>query len=142
MRLIISDHERAALAEVTQFPLFAAITGRRSRRFPVGARIPAGALAYTSRRPVQPLSEVERALLLSVTGRGHWLALRHYIPPRLRAVAAQLLGQTSRIRQYRIRRVTSTSRRFHLMNQSTLLRQLPPLRPDRSGVITGAIRLL
>jgi hypothetical protein len=68
MGLIISDHERAALVEVTQFPLFAAITGRRSRRFPVGARIPAGALAYTSRRPVQPLSEVERALLLSVAG--------------------------------------------------------------------------
>ncbi|MGH3577332.1 MAG: hypothetical protein ACRDU0_07230, partial [Mycobacterium sp.] len=68
MSLVISDHERAALAEATQFPLFAAITGRRSRRFPVGGRIPAGALAFTSRRPVQPLSEVERALLLSVTG--------------------------------------------------------------------------
>lgn len=68
MNLVISDHERAALAEATQFPLLAALTGRRSRRFPVGGRIPAGALAYTSRRPVQPLSEVERALLLSVTG--------------------------------------------------------------------------
>jgi hypothetical protein len=75
MRLIISDHERAALAEVTQFPLFAAITGRRSRRFPVGARIPAGALAYTSRRPVQPLSEVERALALG-TQAGRCFSLR------------------------------------------------------------------
>ncbi len=44
------------------------MTGRRSRRFPVGGQIPDGALAYTSRRPVQPLSEVERALLISVTG--------------------------------------------------------------------------
>jgi hypothetical protein len=68
MSLVISDHERAALAEVTQFPLFAAITGRRSRRFPVGGRIPAGPLAFTSRRPVQPLSEVERAVVLSVAG--------------------------------------------------------------------------
>jgi hypothetical protein len=68
MSLVISDHERAALAEATRFPLFAAITGRRSRRFPAGGRIPAGALAYTSREPVQPLSEVERALLVSVTG--------------------------------------------------------------------------
>ena len=68
MSLVISDHERAALAELAQFPLFAALTGRRSRRFPVGGRIPAGALAFTSRRPVQPLSEVERALLISVTG--------------------------------------------------------------------------
>src|SRR6202046_1681792 len=66
--LVISDHERAALAELAQFPLFAALTGRRSRRFPVGGRIPAGALAFTSRRPVQPLSEVERALLISVAG--------------------------------------------------------------------------
>ncbi|MGA8547214.1 MAG: hypothetical protein WB785_18430 [Mycobacterium sp.] len=68
MSLVISDHERAALAELAHFPLFAAMTGRRSRRFPVGGRIPAGALAYTSRRPVQPLSEVEQALLVSVTG--------------------------------------------------------------------------
>jgi hypothetical protein len=74
MGLAISDHERAALAQAAGFGLFAAITGRRARRFPVGGAIPAGALAYTSRRPVQPLSEVERALLLSlmagVTG-GH-----------------------------------------------------------------------
>jgi hypothetical protein len=66
--LAISDQERAALAELECFGLFAALTGRRSRRFPVGGQIPAGALAYTSRRPVQPLSEVERALLVSVTG--------------------------------------------------------------------------
>jgi hypothetical protein len=68
MSLTISDHERAALADVAGFPLLAAITGRRSRRFPVGGRIPGGALAFTSRRPVAPLSEVERALVLSVTG--------------------------------------------------------------------------
>ncbi|OBI51856.1 hypothetical protein A5707_13085 [Mycobacterium kyorinense] len=67
MSLVISEHERAALAEASQFPLFAAITGRRSRRFPVGGRIPAGALAFTSSRPVQPLSEVERALVVSMT---------------------------------------------------------------------------
>jgi hypothetical protein len=48
--------------------LLAAIVGRRSRRFPMGGQIPAGELAFASRRKVQPLSEVERALLLSVTG--------------------------------------------------------------------------
>jgi hypothetical protein len=68
MGLHICDHERAALAEAAQFPLLAAITGRRSRRFPVGGQIPTGALAFTSRKPVQPLTEVERALLLAVTG--------------------------------------------------------------------------
>jgi len=68
MSLLISDHERAALADLSRFPLLAAMTGRRSRRFPVGGNIPSGALAYNSRRPVQPLSEVERALLISVMG--------------------------------------------------------------------------
>ncbi|MEB3069624.1 hypothetical protein [[Mycobacterium] vasticus] len=66
MSLVIGEHERAALAQAAGFGLFAAITGRRSRRFPVGGTIPSGALAYTSRQPVQPLSEVERALLLSL----------------------------------------------------------------------------
>ncbi|CAJ1504591.1 hypothetical protein MU0083_003475 [[Mycobacterium] kokjensenii] len=70
MALSISDQERAALASAAGFGLFAAITGRRSRRFPVGGAIPAGALAYTSRHPVQPLSEVERALLLSLMAGG------------------------------------------------------------------------
>src|ERR1700716_776997 len=68
MSLVISDNEREALAELAQFPLLAALTGRRSRRFPAGGPSPAGALSYTSRRPVQPLSEVERALLISVAG--------------------------------------------------------------------------
>ncbi|HEX7322449.1 MAG TPA: hypothetical protein VF299_05860 [Mycobacterium sp.] len=73
MGLVIDARERAALTEATRFPLFAALTGRRSRRFPVGGRIPAGALAFTSRRPMQPLSEVERALLLaSVAGTTGW----------------------------------------------------------------------
>ncbi|MEO6792879.1 MAG: hypothetical protein ABI253_00680 [Mycobacterium sp.] len=66
MGLVFSEQERAALAEAAGFGLFAAITGRRSRRFPVGGAIPDGALAYTSRQGVQPLSEVERALLLSL----------------------------------------------------------------------------
>lgn len=68
MTLQISDREREALAQVTTFPLLAAITGRRSRRFPLGGRIPDGPLAYTSGHPVRPISEVERALILSVIG--------------------------------------------------------------------------
>lgn len=66
MGLQISDQERAALAEAAGFGLFSAITGRRSRRFPRGGAIPSGPLAYTSSKPAQPLSEVERALLLSL----------------------------------------------------------------------------
>ncbi|MGW0037079.1 hypothetical protein [Gordonia sp. NPDC003376] len=71
--LDLTEGERRALADLAAFPLLGAITGRRSRRFPVGGHIPAGELAFTSSKPVQPLSEVERALVLSVvTGVTGW----------------------------------------------------------------------
>jgi hypothetical protein len=98
MSLVISDHERAALAEVAQFPLFAAVTGRRSRRFPVGGRLPAGALAFASGKPVQPLSEVERALLISVTAgvTGWHDAISHHpgYAPRLPNYSGSATGRT------------------------------------------------
>ncbi|BBA99006.1 hypothetical protein RVR_5453 [Actinacidiphila reveromycinica] len=71
--LRLSGQERAAIGALLRFPLVAAVNGRRSRRFPVGGSIPAGELAFTSSRPVQPLSEVERALVLAVvTGVTGW----------------------------------------------------------------------
>jgi hypothetical protein len=71
--LHVSDQERAAIGALLRFPLVAAVNGRRSRRFPVGGSIPAGELAFTSSRPVQSLSEVERALVLAmVTGVTGW----------------------------------------------------------------------
>ncbi|GAA2607125.1 hypothetical protein [Paractinoplanes durhamensis] len=73
MTLDISAKEQQAIAALLEFPLVSAITGRRSRRFPVGGAIPAGALAFSSSKPVQPLSEVERALVLAtVTGVTGW----------------------------------------------------------------------
>ncbi|MGW5348953.1 PLP-dependent cysteine synthase family protein [Streptomyces sp. NPDC004031] len=71
--LRLSGQEREAIAGLLRFPLLAAVNGRRSRRFPVGGRIPSGELAFTSTRPVQPLSEAERALVLAVvTGVTGW----------------------------------------------------------------------
>lgn len=73
MTLTITEHERAAIAGLLEFPLVSALTGRRSRRFPVGGEIPAGELAFRSSKPAQPLSEVERALVLAtVTGVTGW----------------------------------------------------------------------
>lgn len=73
MNLSISTKERAALAQLTEFPLLAAIYGRRSRRFPVGGEVPAGPLAFKSNKDIQPLSEVERAIILAtVTGVTGW----------------------------------------------------------------------
>jgi hypothetical protein len=72
-RLNISPGERKALGALAEFPLLQAIQGRRSRRFPIGGQIPAGPLAWKSRRDPQPLSELERALVLStVTGVTGW----------------------------------------------------------------------
>ncbi|MCX8557327.1 hypothetical protein ACJEIK_08515 [Mycobacterium sp. SMC-16] len=72
-RLSLTAQQREALAAAARFPLLSAIQGRRSRRFPVGGSIPAGPLAYTSTRDVEPLDEVERALILAtVTGVTGW----------------------------------------------------------------------
>lgn len=71
--LTVTEHERRALEQLTSFPLLAAIYGRRSRRFPVGGHIPAGPLAWTSTHEPQPLSEVERAIVLAtMTGVTGW----------------------------------------------------------------------
>ena len=78
--LVITDKERDALARLAEFPLLAGIYGRRSRRFPVGGEIPAGPLAFRSGKDVQPLSELERALVLAtVTGVTGWhFAISHH----------------------------------------------------------------
>lgn len=69
----ITDKQRAAMRRLAGFPLLEAIHGRRSRRFPVGGEIPAGPLAFRSTREPQPLSELERALVLAtVTGVTGW----------------------------------------------------------------------
>jgi hypothetical protein len=56
--------ERALLDELGQFPLLAALFGRRSRRFGVGMTIPDGPLAYASTHPPLPLTDLERTLLV------------------------------------------------------------------------------
>ncbi|MGM4893407.1 hypothetical protein AB8A05_28095 [Tardiphaga sp. 538_B7_N1_4] len=61
-----SPDRSAALNGLANFPLLDALFGRRSRRFGVGMSIPDGPLAYTSKLPPQPLSEIERAVLIAV----------------------------------------------------------------------------
>ena len=62
----IPANVRQALTELAEFPLLAALYGRRSRRFPLGGEIPDGLLAYRSRHAALPLSELERATLMEV----------------------------------------------------------------------------
>ena len=82
---MVLDQERSTkledtLAELLRFPLMEALTGRRSRRFCVGAEIPDGVLAFRSKQKPLPLSELEQLLVLStmggVTG-WHFAIMRH-----------------------------------------------------------------
>jgi len=69
----LSDQERKALKELSEFPFFEAVLGRRSRRFPVGGEIPDGVLAFKSRKESRPLTDLQRALVLAtVTGQTGW----------------------------------------------------------------------
>lgn len=73
------------LIDAVNFPLIEAIHGRRSRRFALGASIPDGPLAYTSKHAPAPLTELEQMLLLTtVAGNTGWSNLipynRHYAP--------------------------------------------------------------
>jgi hypothetical protein len=80
------------------FPLVAALLGRRSRRFSLGATLPDGPLAYASKHPPMPLSELERALVLSAVARTtgwHYLIMRHArYAPNLSNYSASAVGRT------------------------------------------------
>ena len=59
--------------ELTDFPLFDAIIGRRARRFGLGMEIPSGPLAYSSGAEPVGLSELERSILVAAgTGVTGW----------------------------------------------------------------------
>ena len=56
------------LTDLLEFPLLAALTGRRARRFALGDIVPDGPLAFASRHEPVPLSDTERLLVLSAAG--------------------------------------------------------------------------
>ena len=64
--------------DLLAFPLLQALIGRRSRRFALGATIPDGPLAFTSRHAALPLTDLEQLLVLIATaGNTGW----HYLIP-------------------------------------------------------------
>jgi hypothetical protein len=68
----------SGLTRALEFGLFDALTGRRSRRFAVGAEIPGGPFAYRSALPPQPLTELETVTVLaSMAGSTGW----HFLHP-------------------------------------------------------------
>lgn len=61
------------LSDLFDRPLLEAIYGRRARRFGLGMEVPSGPLAFTSRSSPEPLSELERSVLVSAgTGVTGW----------------------------------------------------------------------
>lgn len=78
------------------FPLLTALRERRSRRFGLGMKIPAGPLAHASRHPAEPLSEAEEAALVfaacGVTG--HALADLAYAKGGGGSIMAGLVART------------------------------------------------
>jgi len=76
-----------ALQALRTFPLLDAITGRRSRRFALGATLPSGPFAYQSTQAPLPLSELEQLLLLAtMTGNTGW----NYLLPHHTTIAAHM----------------------------------------------------
>jgi hypothetical protein len=60
-------------ADALMFPLVSALTGRRARRFLLGASIPDGVFAFTSRHEPIPLTELEQLMVLTaVAGNTSW----------------------------------------------------------------------
>jgi len=55
------------LENALAFPLIEALFGRRARRFSLGASIPDGPLAFTSRHEPLPLTELEQMMVLTAT---------------------------------------------------------------------------
>ncbi|MBI0582667.1 MAG: hypothetical protein ISF22_00415 [Methanomassiliicoccus sp.] len=64
--------------DAMSYPLSKALSGRRARRFSLGAAIPEGALRYASARPPLPLDPVEKGMVLAAaSGTTGW----HYMIP-------------------------------------------------------------
>ncbi|HZA08967.1 hypothetical protein [Mycobacterium sp.] len=59
---------RAGLDALAQRPLLGAIMGRRTHRVSRGSSIDAGSMSYTSNSPRAPLTELEEAMLIAITG--------------------------------------------------------------------------
>src|SRR5260370_13589300 len=84
------------LQRVWDYPLFAALYGRRSRRFGLGFEIAEGPFRYRSRHAALPLDEFEEALLLAAgtgaSGIPLWDGSR---PPAVRRRDGRTFGSTA-----------------------------------------------
>jgi hypothetical protein len=82
--------------QLAAFPLLTALRERRSRRFGLGMKLPAGPLAFASRYPATPLTEEdEAAMVFAASGiTGHALADLSYAPGGGGGIMAGLVART------------------------------------------------
>ena len=62
------QHDHNGLSALLSRPLIETILRRRTHRVSRGAQLVAGSMSYTSDNPRQPLSQLEEALLIAMTG--------------------------------------------------------------------------
>ncbi len=81
---------------LVRYPLLTALRERRSRRFGLGMKMPAGPLAFQSRHPPAPLTEDEEAALVFAAGgiTGHALADLCYAPGGGGGIIGGLVART------------------------------------------------
>jgi len=97
---MMSSTHRApdGFARLLGFPLVQALLGRRARRFSLGASIPDGPLAFTSRHDPLPLSELEQMLVLTAaagnTGWHHMITRHARYAPHLSNYSGAAGGRT------------------------------------------------
>ncbi len=84
--------------DMLEFGFIEALTGRRARRFFMGAEIPDGVLAYKSRHDPVPLTELEKLLVVTAcggnTGWHHMLYRAKLYAPHLSNYSAAAGGRT------------------------------------------------
>jgi hypothetical protein len=97
-RPVLPSEVPEGLEDVLDFPLLQALLGRRARRFSLGASLPDGPLAYTSKHAPLPLSELEQMLVLVAAGGNtgwHYAITRHArYAPHLSNYAGAAGGRT------------------------------------------------
>lgn len=97
-RAVRPNKKYECLESIGQFPLLSAILGRRSRRFSQGAEIPSGPFAFKSKRPIQPLDDFEKHLIVSMlagpTGWNHLIPFNQKYSPRMPNYAGSAGGRS------------------------------------------------
>ena len=88
--------EEDLLQQLAAYPLLSSLRERRSRRFGLGMKMPAGPLAYTSSHPAVPLSPAEEAaLVFAASGvTGHALVDLCYAPDGGGSIVGGMVGRT------------------------------------------------